>query len=342
MRPSPSSHDKENVSPFIEMSWLYDHLEAPEVVTIDVRFALNDPSYGWEAYRKGHIPGAFYMDLEKDLSAPPHADQGHGGRHPLPKVEDFVQRLGERRISPAHTVIVYDDHAGGFAARLWWMLKAIGHDNVFILNQGYSAWERLGYPIEMGEVHLDRHLRNGGDHSRTHLDTEGEKAVGDDYGRRLALGQSFAYTHMPIAHVQMVREVALTKERLALIVDAREEKRYLGEVEPIDPVAGHIPGAINIFYQSLLSPDTKVLGDKDYLKKVLWTRLPVTFQDRSTELPIICYCGSGVTSAALVAAFHALGYRHVYLYPGSYSDWVSYSEHPIARALHISGSMPIE
>lgn len=318
-------HDVESVSPFVDMAWLYEHLEAPEVVLIDARFALNDPSYGYRAYQSGHIQGAVYMDLEKDLSAPPHAEAGHGGRHPLPNVNDFVQGLGEKGIAPTHTVVVYDDHAGGFAARLWWMLKAIGHEHVYILNQGYHAWESAGYPIETGEGHAHRHHRDG-----------------DDYGRLLALGQSFAFSHMPIADVQMVRAVALSKERQALIVDAREERRYLGEIEPIDPVAGHIPGAINIFYQSLLAPETKVLGDKAHLKNALWAKLPKAFQERTADQPIICYCGSGVTSAALVAAFHALGYRNVFLYPGSYSDWVSYREHPIARGLHISGPTPIE
>ncbi|PTQ56138.1 MAG: Thiosulfate sulfurtransferase, rhodanese [Candidatus Carbobacillus altaicus] len=351
-------------TPFIDMSWLYAHVNDPDVVIIDVRFALNDPTYGYKAYKNGHIPGALFMDLEKDLSAPPHAHGGHGGRHPLPEAHVFVRRLGELGIGPAQTVVIYDDHAGGFAARLWWMLKAIGHEKVFILNQGFSAWEGAGYPVEKGigrfgarhatgHVHADPasmtdyvnndagrtadHIQNAKGSGTFDRDDDHDMRHSKDYAQLLAAGKEFTYQHMPVADVHFIREVALAKSRPALLIDARDEKRYLGEIEPIDPVAGHIPGAVNIFYQSLLSPETNALGDLDYLNKALVAHLPETFRNNASERPIICYCGSGVTSTALVAAFYALGYNHVYLYPGSYSDWVSYGKHPIARARHTFG-----
>jgi thiosulfate/3-mercaptopyruvate sulfurtransferase len=188
------------MEPLIECDELADRLE--EVAIVDIRWSLADPNHGRAAYREGHIPGAVFADLDRDLAGPPGP-----GRHPLPDLEDFAVTLGRLGISPHHEVVAYDDVGGTVAARLWWMLRSIGHQGSRVLNGGYKVWVDDGYPVEEG------------DHQR--------------------LPTTYP---MPSAFTGTVERDRLGEGTL---LDARAPERYRGETEPIDPKPGRIPGAIN-------------------------------------------------------------------------------------------------
>lgn len=270
-----------NRNPLVTPEWLYEHLKDPDLVVVDCRFDLTRPQSGKEGYRRNHIPGALYLDLEKDLSAPVGI---HGGRHPLPDVDRFADRLGEVGIDRRRTVVAYDDQGGAMAARLWWMLRCLGHEAVFVLNGGYTAWTEMGYPVndEVPRPEPTRFVPNP--------------------NRDLLVG---------------MEEV---KAWDGLLIDSREPARYEGKAEPIDAKAGHIPGAVNRFWKENLGEDGRWKNPAEMKKE--WAF--------ALGKQAIVYCGSGVTACANLLALHAAGITDARLYAGSWSDWISYEQNPVA------------
>lgn len=271
----------------VNMDWIRDHLHKPNVVIADCRFILGQPEAGQQAYEREHIPTTSYFDLEKDLSAP---IVQHGGRHPLPVISKFVQVLEAAGIDNSTHVIAYDDQDGSMAARLWWLLTYLGHQNVSVMDGNYSDWKKAGYPI-----------------------------TNEHYQPKPA-------TFVPNVQSQMVVSMEEVKQKLTqtdtVIIDSREEKRYLGEFEPLDPVAGHIPNAIHSFWKEVKDEKGKYKSP-DQLRNH-FDSLPPTDE-------IIVYCGSGVTATPNVLALQEAGASNVKLYIGSWSDWISYPENPVAK-----------
>lgn len=270
----------------VDFGWLAERLNTPEVVIADCRFVLGQPDAGQAAYDQGHIPGAVYFNLDRDLSAPVGP---HGGRHPLPDLGDFAATVGQAGIDATKTVVVYDDQGGAMASRLWWMLRYAGHDNVYLLDGGYSSWKAVGYP------------------------TTTEPAQ--------PKGKIFTVNIRP----EMLLSMEDVKSRIGksgtTIIDSREPRRYLGLEEPIDRAAGHIPGAVNRFWKDALNEAGRWKGQDGQSAR---------FAGLNPDDEIVVYCGSGVTACPNVLALTEAGFRNVKLYGGSWSDWVSYEENPIA------------
>lgn len=275
----------------VSVDWVKENLNQPGLHIVDCRYELADPRAGRMAYDEGHIPGAHFFDMKKDLSGPV---QEHGGRHPLPDIEQFVARLEQVGIDNQSTVVVYDDQAGGMASRLWWLLKYVGHDKVFLMDEGFSKWKAKGYPVTR--------------------EVPGELPASARKSYTVNLQQKM------LASMEEVRN-SLGKEGIVLI-DAREEKRYLGVEEPIDPIAGHIPGAINHFWKDGLNEDGSWKSIEEQKRR---------FQDMDPEAEIIVYCGSGISACPNVIALQEAGFTKVKLYAGSWSDWITYPDNPIAK-----------
>ncbi|MDI9641524.1 sulfurtransferase [Geitlerinema splendidum] len=272
-----------NTPLIVAPQWVADRLEDPEIIIIDCRFALNDPQLGRQQYLASHLPGAYYLDLNRDLSSPV---QQHGGRHPLPDRGELARKLEGLGIKFNQTqVVVYDDSRMAFAARLWWLLRHLGHDRVSVLDGGFSAWQTAGYPVSE-EVPEPR------------------------------LGGSFT----PQVQADAVVDIEAVKARKDLpgvvLIDSRERDRYLGEREPIDPVAGHIPGAINYPWQ-------EVTDDRGFVKSQEAQRQ--RWQDIEPDRELIVYCGSGVTACVNLLSLELAGIQGSKLYAGSWSDWCSYA-----------------
>lgn len=203
--------------PLIASDDLVQYLDDPALILVDCRFELADSEAGERAYNRDHIPGARYMHLERDLSGPV---KKHGGRHPLPNLERFSERLGAIGIDASKSVVAYDDQGGAMAARFWWMLRYLGHEQVAVLDGGYQAWKARGYPVTN---HLPRP----------------EPVVFSP--RKHALAQ--------LVHMEEVREGS------SLLIDSRDLERFQGKKEPIDAKAGHIPRAVNRFWKKNLTED---------------------------------------------------------------------------------------
>jgi thiosulfate/3-mercaptopyruvate sulfurtransferase len=268
------------------VEWLSKNLNHPNLVLIDCRYVLGSPGKGNESYQEEHIPGALYFDLEKDLSGP---KEKHGGRHPLPNLDLFVQKLGEAGIDASKKVVAYDDQGGMAASRLWWMLKYLGHEEVVILGEGFTSWKEKGLPTT------------------------------NEVGKNQAT--QFNANIQP----DMLVEVEEVKRKLSddhvILIDARAAERYSGQVEDIDPKAGHIPMAVNEFWKDGLGADGRWKTSQEQK-----ARLAKYLQQPDKE--IIVYCGSGVTACANVIAFDEIGLRPK-LYVGSWSDWISYPDNKI-------------
>ncbi|WP_138494208.1 sulfurtransferase [Paenibacillus pinistramenti] len=275
----------------VSKKWLLARMYEPDVVIVDCRFDLSDPDAGRRSFEESHIPGAVFLDIEQDLSAPVSE---HGGRHPLPDPEELAARFRKAGISNESRVIAYDDQGGMYAARLWWLLRWLGHDNAAVLDEGFSAWKNGGYPVTS--------------------DT------------RIIVPASFVPDIRPsmVAAMQDVRQ-SLGSGRV-LLVDSRDESRYAGEHEPLDKKAGHIPGAMNRFWKQLFQSGSGAWKAESELRSQLE---PVT-EALSQKREVIVYCGSGISAAPNVLALHLLGYPQVKLYSGSWSDWISYDENPVA------------
>ena len=264
---------------------LLEQLDDPNLRIADTRFDLKAPDAGREAFASGHVPGAIYFDLDEDLSSPP----GPGtGRHPLPDMDAFARKLGERGIGNEHRVVVYDDAAGLFAGRMWWLLRYAGHDRVQLLDGGFRAWKDAG-----GRVSREPH---GYPKTTFEVDLRPEMVVDKGYVER-NLGNPDV-----------------------LLVDARAAERYRGEVEPLDPKAGHIPSAVNRpFADNLAGGRFRPAGE-----------LRERFSVVAGAEEVVVYCGSGVSAAHDVLAMEEAGLPLPRLYVGSWSQWSSDPEAPVA------------
>lgn len=260
--------------PIVDPDEVAGRLDDPSLRVVDVRWYLTEPGRGAVRYAEGHVPGAVFLGLETDLSDPSVAD---AGRHPLPDRDALAARLGEVGIGSGHDVVVYDDAAGAIAARLWWLLRWLGHERVAVLDGGWPAWVRAGHPVS--------------------------RVVPDHPPAMFAVSE-------PLTTTVGRAEVADRGE--AVLVDARAPERFRGETEPVDPVAGHIPGAVNVPTGSLVDGNGRF-------------RAPEALADRLAPVlgdgPAIASCGSGVTACAVILGAVAAGLPEPALYPGSYSEW---------------------
>ncbi|WP_175652682.1 sulfurtransferase [Pseudomonas sp. Marseille-P9899] len=270
---------------------LAERLGEPKLVILDCRFALEDPDYGQRSYAEGHIAGAHFADLERDLSAP--VVKGVTGRHPLPQPERLIERLQQWGIDNDSDVVLYDDGPGAFAARAWWLLAWLGkRSGVYLLDGGLKAWHTAGLPLSLDLADKREGTFSGEPDSALLISAEQlRERLGDP---------------------------ALT------LLDARALPRFRGEVEPIDPVAGHIPGAQCAAFTDNLGADGRFLP-ADQLKarfaKLIGARKPES---------LVAYCGSGVTACHNLFALSLAGYPLAPLYAGSWSEWINNPQHQIA------------
>lgn len=261
----------------------------PQLRLVDCRASLQNPAAGREAYAKAHLPGAVFADLLEDLSGP--IVPGQTGRHPLPDLESFVAKLRAWGIGSASQVVVYDDAGGAFAARLWWMLRWLGHDAVAVLDGGFPAWVAEGRPV---------------------IDTQTIVPRGDFAGQPRA------------EWLVTARELATPQSTGHKLFDARAPERFRGDVEPIDPVAGHIPGAENL-------PFAENLRDGRFRAPAeLRARFAQALGDSTPEQAVV-YCGSGVTACHDILAFAHAGLSLPRLYAGSWSEWITDPTRPTER-----------
>ncbi len=254
---------------------------------LDVQFVLGEPDGGHRLYRRAHLPGALFCDLDTVLAGPVERT---GGRHPLPRPEVLQANLRRLGLNDASDVVVYDEGAGMGAARAWWVLRWVGHANVRILDGGLPAWQAAGRRTESGE-------------------SAARPATGDITVRPGG---------MPLLDADAAAGVAAK----GVLLDARAQVRYRGESEPIDPVAGHIPGAVNAPVPDSLHADGRYRDAADLRGR--FAALGV-----SDERPVAAYCGSGVSAAQQVVALTLAGFDPA-LYAGSWSDWISDPHRPIA------------
>ncbi len=267
------------------VEWLNEHVQQRDVRVIDCRFSLEDASWGKNQYENGHIPGSVYFDLEKDLSG---KVKEHGGRHPLPNMKNFIRKLEAAGINEQTPVIAYDQGIGAFASRLWWLLKYLGHQEMYVLDGGFSEWEHQNLPIS-SSIHVYE-----------------EESYNPNFQEDI------------IASHEDVQKVVNGIEK-GVLIDSRAAERYLGDVEPIDKKAGHIPTAKNVDWSKGLQNGRFLsLNNQEH-----------RFQQWNYNERLIVYCGSGVTAAPNVLVLDELGYQNVQLYVGSFSDWISYSENEI-------------
>ena len=269
---------------------LMPHLADPQWVIMDCRFVLAEPAAGERAYQQGHIPGARYAHLERDLSARVTVDSG---RHPLPDKERLAAILGAWGIMPASQVVVYDDTGGAMAARLWWLLRWMGHSGVAVLDGGWGQWLQEG------------------------------RAVSPE----VPPPAPAAFTVQPPL-VEWVSSAALQDAMLhqtIQVLDARAAERFRGDVEPIDAVAGHVPGAINRPLQHNLAADGRFLPAAE-LRRQFTALLGLVAPQQ-----VVHMCGSGVTACHNLLAMEVAGLSGSRLYPGSWSEWIRDPSRPVAK-----------
>lgn len=274
-------------SPYlVDVSWLSNHLNDPQLVIVDTRFSLAAPNQGRHQYQDVHIPGAHYLDLNQDLSSPV---QAHGGRHPLPDWDTFVQKLSQLGISSESPkgptqVVIYDDSRFAFAARLWWMLRYLGHEKVAILDGGIQAWKDADMPL------------------------------------RRDIPSAQVGNFKPEIQSNWIVNIEDVRQRKDLpavtVIDSRSPERWRGEVEPIDPIAGSVAGSINSFWKDITTENGQLKSAE---------QLTQHWADVDPETDVIVYCGSGVTACVNLFSMVVAGHAMHKLYPGGWSDWCSYS-----------------
>jgi thiosulfate/3-mercaptopyruvate sulfurtransferase len=282
----------------IDVDSLEELLGSPRLAVIDCRFDLLHPDAGRKAYLEAHIPGARYADLNRDLSAPVGP---HTGRHPLPAPEAFAARMGGFGIGKHTQVVAYDEANGSFAARLWWMLRWLGHPNVAVLDGGLKAWTAAGGELQSGDVD-----RQEAPHAHPHAELH---PLQPDAGGVVSTDDL---------------QQALRKPG-TLLIDARGKERYTGQAEPIDSAAGHIPGALNHPFTANLDADNRFLPAAELRRR--WQNLLATHQADQ----VIAMCGSGVTACHNLLSLEVAGLSGAKLYAGSWSEWIRDPQRPIAR-----------
>lgn len=276
-------------STLISAADLNQHLANPNWVIVDCRFTLADTEAGFYAYRHGHITNARYAHLDKDLSS---RIADFTGRHPLPNFTVFTKKLGEWGINNTTQVIVYDDASGAFAARLWWLLRHVGHTSVAVLDGGYQHWGKLGLPVTTTLPKITPRIFR-------------------------------AYPEENTCLTAIEVQNGLAQKTLCLI-DARTPERFRGEHEPIDPVAGHIPGALNRPFQLNLDSNGLFL-----LPDELRRQFNAIIGDKNPQ-QVVHTCGSGVTACHNLLSMEVAGLTGAKLYAGSWSEWIRDKNKPIA------------
>lgn len=271
---------------------LAQRLGQPKLTILDCRFALEDPASGSRAYSAGHVPGACFADLERDLSAP--VVPGKTGRHPLPPPQLLIQRLCDWGVNNDSQIVLYDDGPGAFAARAWWLLLWLGkREGIYLLDGGMSAWQAAGLPLQQEQPQpAAGGFRGEPDHD---LIVEADELL------------------------QRLAEPDMT------LLDARGLPRFRGEIEPIDPVAGHIPGAQCAAFIDNLGDDGRFLPPE-----ALRQRFAALLGARPQE-QLVAYCGSGVTACHNLFALCLAGYPLARLYAGSWSEWITDASRPVVR-----------
>ncbi len=263
----------------VSSAWLHTHLYDPQLVILDCRYSLMNQELGFNQYQESHIEGAYFLDLNRDLSSP---IQKHGGRHPLPDINQLAAKLSQIGVTSGETMIVaYDDSRFGFAARLWWLLRYMGHEYVAVLDGGFAGWQAQNYETSS---------------------TVPSVRVGK---------------FIPNIQTEFVVDIETVKSRKDLpevvLIDSREGDRYRGEREPIDPIAGHIEGAVNY-------PWVEVTNEQGFVIDNQGDR----WQEVKNAQEAIVYCGSGVTACVNLLSLKLAGIETGKLYAGSWSDWCSY------------------
>lgn len=273
----------------IEVDELASTLADPDCVPIDCRFNLLDPEAGARQYAEAHIPGARYTNLDLNLAREPGIDEG---RHPLPNPGDFGVWLEALGVSNSSFVVAYDEGPGAIAARLWWMLRWLGHSRVAVLNGGLARWRANSLPLSDEMPRVER--------------------------------GSFVPVRINAAWTVSTTELEDRLKTGDVVLDARAAARYRGEQEPIDPVAGHVPGASNLPFTECLGGDGRLLPPSE-LRPVLAKAMC----GRAAE-NVIAMCGSGVTACHLLLAMNSAGLGDGRLYVGSWSEWIRNTERRIA------------
>lgn len=275
----------------IDTDQLAARLSEPNLRILDCRFALEDPEYGRRSYEQAHIPGAIYLDLEKDLSDP--VIPGQTGRHPLPQPDRLIERLRASGLSSDSEIVLYDDGPGAFATRAWWLLAWLGkRSGVYLLDGGFKAWRAAGGVMTGEQTRIQPGNFDGAPDKDLLIDAQ-----------------------------QLLTRLQQTD--LALF-DARALPRFLGEHEPIDPVAGHIPGARCVPLTENLDATGRFLPPEQ-----LRSRFDQQLAGRSTDT-LVAYCGSGVTACHNLFALCLAGYPLARLYSGSWSEWITDPSRPVA------------
>lgn len=283
--------NEERYTTLISAADLAEKLFEPGWVVVDCRFSLADTEQGRRDYRENHIVGAVYAHLDEDLSGP--IIPGQTSRHPLPDIERFARKLSAWGIDDKAQVIAYDGGGGAIAARLWWMLRWLGHNAVAVLDGGWTTWTRSGHPTRSGIETNPTKTFVPQPRPELALDAEAVEAIRSDPAYRL--------------------------------FDARSADRFRGENETLDPVAGHIPGAISLPFAANLTGDQQFLPVETVRNR---------FEEALAGTPperVVFYCGSGVTAAHNILAMAHAGLGEGRLYPGSWSEWITDSDRPVAN-----------
>ena len=275
------------MSNIVNANWLKENLNNEKLVIVDCRFDLMDKNYGKNSYEKSHIENAVRVDIETQLSAPVTT---HGGRHPLPSIEDLKSTFENIGISNDSIVVAYDEGDLSGPARLWWILKYLGHKEVYVLDGGIDSFKEAGGKVTTKETTVKK------GNFEVHLNED------------------------------MRVDMEYVKNRLhnkdSAIVDCRDHRRYIGEFEPVDKRAGHIPSALNYFWMDILNKNDDKLtikSDEDLKKH---------FKELNNYDEVIIYCGSGITASPVSLALNEANIPHK-LYAGSFSDWISYDDNEV-------------
>lgn len=266
------------------------HIDDPRWVVVDCRFVLTNPDAGQRAYAAGHIPGARYAHLDNDLCSPLTSASG---RHPLPYPQVLAEKLGRWGIDKSSQVVVYDDTFGAMAARLWWLLRWLGHEAVALLDGGFPKWQREGRSVtpELPVIQA----------TQFHPTINNAMWVDAEYVERMH------------------------ERKDGALIDARADIRFRGDVEPLDKVAGHIPGAINIPYEDNLDFSGEFMSD-EALRELYLAALNNIAPDKVVQM-----CGSGVTACHNILAMEHAGLAGSKLYAGSWSEWITDASRPVAK-----------